>query len=94
MDGWMGSIFHLAKTALAEDHEEIEISGTNDVLSAHVVRNFSFESRRLFRFGNTDDGRLLADLFAEDFRVDAIGDGHIVELAFLFREQLEPTLNW
>lgn len=91
IDGMIES--HLAETAFAEDHEEIEISGTDNVLAAHVVRNFSVESRRLLGLGRADDGGLLADLLAEHFRVDAVGDGHIVELAFLLREQLEPALH-
>lgn len=84
---------HLAETAFAQHHEEIEISGTDYVLAAHVVRNFRLESRRLFGFGHADDGRFLADLFAEDFGVDAVADGHVVELALLFREQFEPALH-
>ena len=88
---WRNGYF--AETAFAQDHEEVEIGGADDILAAHVVRNLAIEFRRLFGFGRTDDGRLLADLFAEDFRVDAVCDGHVVKLALLFRQQFEPALH-
>lgn len=78
----------LAERTLAEDHQEVEVRGANDVLLAHVVWHILVsDNRRLLGDGS------LAHLHLELGQIRAvIGHGHIVELTLLGRQQLEPAV--
>lgn len=81
---------HLAERALSEDHQEVEIGGTDDVLLAHVVWHVLVgDYRRLLGDGS------LAHLHLELGQVGAVvRHGHVVKLTLLSRQQLEPSVAW
>lgn len=86
---------YLAEAALAEHHQEVEVRGADDVLPAHVVRKLAVELGRLPLGGRRHAAHrgLRADLLPELLRVEALRDGHVVVLALLLGEQLEPALD-
>lgn len=77
-----------AERTLAENHQEVEVSGSNDVLLAHVVWHILVGDYRRFLCD-----RSLSHLDLQLGQVGAVvGHRHVVELTFLRRQELEPPI--